>query len=100
MYGINMQKGLENQKRAVISGHWPLYRYNPALADEGKNPLVIDSKDPTISFDDFATKENRWKQLQKSNPEAAKALSEGASEHIKRKWSYLNQLAGLDFSKK
>ena len=99
-HGINMQKGLENQKRAVISGHWPLYRYNPALIDQGKNPLAIDSKDPTISFDDFASKENRWKQLVKSNPEAAKALSEGASAHIQRKWSHLNQLARLDYAKK
>ena len=52
-HGINMRTGMDTQKAAVESGHWPLYRYNPALALEGKNPLVLDSKDPKISYEDF-----------------------------------------------
>ena len=98
-HGINMQTGMQNQKRAVQSGHWPLYRYNPALIEKGENPLRIDSKPPAISFEDFAYQENRWKMLTKSNPEAAKALSESASAHIQKKWQYLEQLSKLNYAK-
>ena len=49
-HGYDLVKGLEQQKLAVQSGFWPLFRYNPELVDQGKNPLTIDSKKPTISF--------------------------------------------------
>jgi len=62
-HGIDMMKGLEQQKAATQSGVWPLYRYNPINFEEGKNPLTLDSKDPTISVKDYAYKENRYRML-------------------------------------
>ena len=61
--GIDTKNGLEQQKLAVQSGIWPLYRYNPELAKEGKNPLQLDSKDPTIKVEDYAYKESRYRML-------------------------------------
>ncbi|MDR0965536.1 MAG: pyruvate:ferredoxin (flavodoxin) oxidoreductase [Myxococcales bacterium] len=96
-HGIDMRTGMQNQKRAVQSGHWPLYRYNPALALKGENPLKIDSKAPSISFEDFAYQEGRWKMLTKSDPKEAQQLLEGASMHIQRKWQYLDQLSKMHY---
>jgi pyruvate-ferredoxin/flavodoxin oxidoreductase len=70
-HGINMAQGIDSQKKAVACGHWPLFRYNPALAAEGKNPLQLDSKPPTISFEDFAATQNRFKVLRQIDPQAA-----------------------------
>lgn len=92
-HGINMEKGLNNQKAAVESGHWPLYRYNPALAAEGKNPLKLDSKPPKIKFSDYAYLETRYKMLTKSDPEAAKRLMEEAQNDVNKRWSVLEELA-------
>ncbi|MDR1940120.1 MAG: pyruvate:ferredoxin (flavodoxin) oxidoreductase [Clostridiales bacterium] len=74
--GINMSKSQLEMKRAVESGYWNLYRYNPALADEGKNPFSLDSKDPTESYQDFIASEIRYNSLAKQNPEVAKVLFE------------------------
>ena len=93
-HGINMAKGMANQKAAVESGHWPLYRYNPVLAQEGKNPLKLDSKAPKIRFEDYAYMETRYKMLTKSNPEEAKALMEFAEDDVKRRWARYELLAG------
>ncbi|MCK7519669.1 MAG: hypothetical protein MZV64_19055 [Ignavibacteriales bacterium] len=56
-------KGLDQQKLAVQSGHWPMYRYDPRLAAEGKNPLVIESKEPSIPISQYAYNETRYKML-------------------------------------
>ena len=93
-HGIDMAKGMTNQKAAVDSGHWPLFRYNPALAGEGKNPLKLDSKAPKIRFQDYAYMETRYKMLTKSNPPAAKALMDLAEEDVKRRWERFELLAG------
>jgi pyruvate-ferredoxin/flavodoxin oxidoreductase len=61
--GIDMSKGIEEQKKAVACGHWPLFRYNPDLEAQGKAPLVIDSKEPTISFEEYAYNEIRYRAL-------------------------------------
>ncbi len=95
-HGIDMINGYGEQRNAVESGHWPLYRYNPALALEGKNPLVLDSKDPTISLADYVYKENRYKILQRSNPEASKQLIDGAQKSVAAKFKMLKQLAALE----
>ncbi|MBD3422539.1 MAG: pyruvate:ferredoxin (flavodoxin) oxidoreductase [Chitinivibrionales bacterium] len=95
-HGINMTKGLDNQKRAVESGHWPLYRYNPALAAEGKNPLKIESKDPSIALNDYALAENRYRILQKSNPEASQRLLEKAQKMAVSRYRLLKQMAEMD----
>ena len=91
--GIDMSKGIEEQKKAVACGHWPLYRYNPALETEGKSPLVIDSKEPTISFEEYAYNENRYRVLRVSNPELAAALMKQAEADVKRRWKYLKHRA-------
>ena len=91
--GIDMDKGIEEQKRAVACGHWPLYRYNPMLAAEGKAPLIIDSKEPTISFEEYAYKENRYRSLKSTNTELAANLMKQAEADVKRRWNYLKHLA-------
>ena len=74
--GINMGKSTLEMKRAVDCGYWNLYRYNPSLADEGKNPFTLDSKDPVESYQDFIGNEIRYSSLSKANPDVAKALFE------------------------
>ena len=83
-HGIDMAKGMVSQKAAVDSGHWPLYRYNPTLALDGKNPLKLDSKPPKMKFEEYAYLETRYKMLTKSNPEEAKRLMVLAEEDVKR----------------
>ncbi len=80
------------------SGHWPLYRYNPELALAGQNPLQIDSKDPTIALADFVYRENRYKILQRANPEASKKLIEQAQKNIVEKFKILKQLASVEYN--
>ena len=92
-HGINMMKGSEEQKLAVESGHWPLYRYNPDLAATGKNPLTLDSKEPSIPLSDYVYKENRYKILQRSNPEVSKKLIEQAQQSVTAKFNMLKHLA-------
>jgi pyruvate-ferredoxin/flavodoxin oxidoreductase len=91
--GIDMSKGIEEQKKAVACGHWPLYRYNPELEAQGKNPLVIDSTEPTISFAEYAYGENRYRALRQAQPELAAQLMERAEADVKRRWRYLKHLA-------
>ena len=93
MHGINMINGLSEQKRAVESGHWPLYRYNPALTAEGKNPLTLDSKDPTLPLSDYALGENRYRILQKTNPKASERLLGEAQKTVTARFDMLKALA-------
>jgi pyruvate-ferredoxin/flavodoxin oxidoreductase len=92
-HGIDMAKGMNHQKAAVESGHWPLYRYNPMTAAEGKNPLKLDSKAPKIRFDEYAYMETRYKMLTKSNPEEAKRLMVLAQEDVVKRWKIYEHLA-------
>ena len=93
--GIDMTTGLINQKEAVQSGHFPLYRYNPQLTAEGKNPLKLDCKTPTLTFSETALKENRFKVLAKSNPEQSKELLAAADKLVAAKFDLLEKLAAL-----
>ncbi len=88
-HGINMTKGLDQQKKAVLSGHWPLYRYNPDLEDEGKNPLHIDSKAPEITFAEYALGENRYRMLKMMNPDHADELMAQSQKDVERGWKFL-----------
>jgi pyruvate-ferredoxin/flavodoxin oxidoreductase len=99
-HGINMTTAVDEQKKAVSSGYWPLYRYNPALTAEGKNPLQLDSKSPTTSFEDYAYGENRYKVLQKSNPEGAAILMKKATAWTASRFEYYQKLAALTYEKK
>ncbi|MCF6148782.1 MAG: pyruvate:ferredoxin (flavodoxin) oxidoreductase [Candidatus Kuenenia sp.] len=92
-HGMDMSKGIEAQKKAVACGYWPLYRYNPDLEAQGKSPLVINSKDPSIPFEEYAYRENRYKALRASNPEAAKELMKRAEADIQRRWKLLKHMA-------
>jgi pyruvate-ferredoxin/flavodoxin oxidoreductase len=96
-HGINMTTGMENQKAAVESGHYTLFRYNPELAAKGQNPFKLDSKAPKIRFEEYAYKEIRYKMLTKSAPEEAKRLLALAQEDVNAKWRYYEQLAALKF---
>ena len=95
--GINMSKGFDQQKAAVASGAWPLYRFDPRLADQGKNPLQLDSKEPSISFTDYAYNETRFKMLTKSDPELAKKLADQATKNIQSKWHQIKQMAEMSY---
>ena len=97
-HGTDMTKGFNHQKDAVDSGHWILYRYNPDLIKEGKNPLQLDSKAPKISIEDYAYQETRYKMLTLSKPEEAKRLIELAEEDAQIRWHIYEQLAKLDYS--
>ena len=71
---MNMAKGLEEQKAAVESGHYPLFRFDPRRADKGENPLMIDSKPPSIPFEQYTSTQNRFNMLKKMQPERARML--------------------------
>ncbi|MBN1130633.1 MAG: pyruvate:ferredoxin (flavodoxin) oxidoreductase, partial [Chitinispirillaceae bacterium] len=94
-HGINMVDGNDAQKRAVESGHWPLYRYNPDLAAKGKNPLQLDSKDPTLALSDYVYQENRYKMLQRSSPEVSKQLIDHAQKVVAERFRMLKQLSAF-----
>jgi pyruvate-ferredoxin/flavodoxin oxidoreductase len=92
-HGINMGQGMVNQKAAVECGHWPLYRFNPLAAREGKNPLKLDSKAPKIRFEDYAYLETRYKMLTKINPAEAKRLMVLAEGDVKERWHWFEEAA-------
>jgi pyruvate-ferredoxin/flavodoxin oxidoreductase len=96
-HGIDMRKGLEQQKLAVQSGLWPLYRYNPKLVEEGKNPLTIDSKDPTIPLEQYAYNETRYKMLTQSDEERAEMLLKQAQHDVKSRWELYKQMAAMHY---
>jgi len=96
-HGINMTTAVDEQKKAVSSGYLQLYRYNPALAEQGKNPLQIDSKAATTSYEDFINGENRWKVLKKSKPEEAEKLAKRANALLARRNKLYQQMAALSY---
>jgi len=94
-HGFNLVKGCEHQKQAVNSGHWPLYRFDPQLKEQGKNPLQLDSKAPTLDLEEYAYGENRYRSLKQSKPEAAAELMKLASNDAVQKYALMEQLAKL-----
>jgi pyruvate-ferredoxin/flavodoxin oxidoreductase len=92
-HGINMTTAMQNQKAAVQSGQWLLYRYNPELAAKGENPLHIDSAPPKIPVVDYLKLENRFRMLSKSKPEEAKRLFKQAQENVNTRWELYQRLA-------
>jgi len=94
-HGINMTTAMNNQKAAVNSGHWLLYRYDPRLAAQGKNPLMLDSKAPTIPLKDYIYGETRYKMLTLSQPEEARRLLKLAQEDVKNRYRFYQQLADM-----
>jgi pyruvate-ferredoxin/flavodoxin oxidoreductase len=96
-HGIDMTRGMQQQKAAVNSGHWLLYRYDPRLSAQGKNPLLLDSRPPAIPVKDYAYSETRYKMLTLSHPEEAKRLLQLAQNDIRVRYQFYQQLAGLSF---
>jgi pyruvate-ferredoxin/flavodoxin oxidoreductase len=96
-HGIDMTKGMRQQKAAVDSGHWLLYRYDPRLAVSNKNPLSLDSKPPSIPVKDYIYSETRYKMLTLSQPEEAKRLLKLAQSDIVARHQFYRQLAGLEY---
>ncbi|NWG06191.1 MAG: pyruvate:ferredoxin (flavodoxin) oxidoreductase [Chloroflexi bacterium] len=97
-HGYDMAKGLEQQKLAVQSGHWPMYRYDPRLAEQGQNPLVIESKEPTIPFSQYAYNETRYKMLTQMDEERAEALMKEAEHDAKSRWTLYKQMAAMHYN--
>jgi pyruvate-ferredoxin/flavodoxin oxidoreductase len=95
-----MTKGMQIQRDAVACGYWPLFRYNPELLLQGKNPLILDSSDPKIKFKDYAYQENRFKMLVKSNPDEAKRLIKLAQDDVLRRWNAYKNMASTSFEAK
>jgi pyruvate-ferredoxin/flavodoxin oxidoreductase len=96
-HGYDLRMGLNQQKLAVQSGAWPLYRFNPTLAAEGKNPLSIDSKDPTVPFETYAYNETRYKMLVQSDEQRAESLLKLAKKDIAGRWDLYRQMAAMHY---
>jgi len=94
-HGYDMVFGLNQQKSAVLSGYWPLIRYNPALRLEGKNPFQLDSRAPSIPLKQYAYQEARYTMLARSNPEAAAELLLEAQDDVDRQWRVYSNRAAM-----
>jgi pyruvate-ferredoxin/flavodoxin oxidoreductase len=96
-HGFDMAKGLEQQKLAVQSGHWPMYRYDPRLSQQGHNPLIIESKEPTIPISQYAYNETRYKMLTQMDEERAEKLMNEAQHDAKARWTLYQQMAAMHY---
>jgi pyruvate-ferredoxin/flavodoxin oxidoreductase len=92
-HGYDLMYGLDQQKAAVQSGYWPLYRYNPDLVKLGKNPFQLDSKPPALPLEKYIYSETRYTMLVHSDPEAAKRLLQLAQEDVRNRWRLYENLA-------
>ena len=92
-HGYDMVHGMEQQKLAVQSGYWPLFRYHPALADQGVSPLVLDSRPPTIPVEKYMNNETRFTILKNSDPTTARELLHLAQEDVNARWKLYERLA-------
>ncbi len=95
-HGINMRTATDNQKAAVAAGHWLLYRFNPGRLREGKAPLVLDSKKPSIPLSEYENLETRYKMLTKSDPERARQLLQQAQAAVHARRALYEHMAGLN----
>jgi len=96
-HGIDMAKGLEQQKLAVQSGVWPLYRYDPRLVEQGKNPLQLDYKEPSIPVEQYMYNETRFRMLVQSNEERAEQLLKLAQADARQRWNFYAQMAAMRY---
>ncbi len=96
-HGINMTTALQNQKAAVQSGQWLLYRYHPERARRGENPMQLDSQAPKLKVEQYLNLENRFKMLTKSKPDEAKKLFAQAQQDVGLRWELYQYLASRTF---
>jgi pyruvate-ferredoxin/flavodoxin oxidoreductase len=99
-HGYDLVHGLDQQKLAVQSGYWPMFRYNPDLVKQGKNPLQLDSKAPSLPLDKYIYNETRYTMLKHGNPEAAAMLLKEAQEDVNTRWRLYEHMASMKFSPK
>jgi len=92
-HGYNLKQGLEQQRLAVDCAHWPLYRYDPRLAETGQNPLVLDSKDPKIPLSKYIYNETRYKMLTIIDPARATLLEQKAEDFLHKRWNHYKEMA-------
>jgi len=92
-HGIDMSKSQQEEKLAVDTGYWLLYRYNPQLAKEGKNPLILDSKEPKLDYETFLKNEIRYRSVLQDYPEIATQLFAQAKEEARKRFEYYKKLA-------
>jgi pyruvate-ferredoxin/flavodoxin oxidoreductase len=97
-HGYDMAKSLEQTKLAVQSGHWPMYRYDPRLAEHGQNPLVIESKEPSIPISQYAYNETRYKMLTQMDEARAEELMREAQQDAKSRWTLYQQMASMHYN--
>ncbi|HVN08192.1 MAG TPA: pyruvate:ferredoxin (flavodoxin) oxidoreductase [Patescibacteria group bacterium] len=98
-HGYDLVHGMEQQKNAVLSGYWPLVRYNPSLREEGKNPFQLDSRPATIPLKQYAYQETRYTMLARLDPQGAKELLHKAEEDVHRMWDLYQYFAQMPGSK-
>ncbi len=94
-HGYDLMYGMDQQKLAVQSGYWPLFRYNPELVKQGKNPLQLDSRPPTVPLQKYMLNETRFNILNHADAEAAKKLLHEAEEDVRSRWDLYEKLASL-----
>ena len=95
-HGIDMSTGFSHQKDAVLSGYWPLYRYDPRVVADGKHPFHLDSRAPSKTFREFAATEARYAMLERSKPEVAAVLFGLAQDDIDARWKLYEQMADVE----
>jgi pyruvate-ferredoxin/flavodoxin oxidoreductase len=92
-HGYSLSQGLEQQKRAVACGYWPLFRYDPRRAEKGENPMKLDSAAPKGTLRDFTANETRFQMLERINPERSAMLQEMAAASVKERFALYQQMA-------
>jgi len=97
-HGYDLVHGCDQQKAAVLSGYWPLYRYNPDLAKLGKNPFQLDSRPPSLPLEKYIYNETRYTMLTLSDPEAAKHLLQLAEEDVRNRWRLYTNMAAMSMN--
>jgi pyruvate-ferredoxin/flavodoxin oxidoreductase len=92
-HGINMEEGLQQQKRAVDCGHWPLIRYNPVIREAGGIPFTLDSLRPTLPLAEYRKHEGRYRSLERSQPQEAARLLKLAEKSVGLRWAVYEEMA-------
>jgi pyruvate-ferredoxin/flavodoxin oxidoreductase len=97
-HGVDMSNNHRQQSLAVKSGHWPLFRFDPGKIKKGKNPMHLDSAEPSIPYRDFVKTETRFSMLWQTHPEAAERFLEQAQQDVKNRYHYYKQLSELEWN--
>ena len=94
-HGVDLSNNLRQQGLAVNSGHWSLFRYDPRLVEKGESPLHMDSKPPSIPYEEFTSTETRFAVLTRTHPDDAARFLKQAQQHAKEKYSLYEQMAHI-----